>query len=421
MRQWLGVFGLCLIVVLCVGCPTGGSVEGSKVADDWDVPVKSESAYRLTQRFLELNPDYDKNHTGEDVGGKLGDPVFACAYGRFYTVDYNSSFTWGNVVQIGHTLPTGDKVYTVYAHLDEIIPEVKEGVEVYEGDQIGTIGDANRNYPPHLHLELRDGETPWDPSDELGHGYVQNVYPSQVQHLRALYLFIKMRQEQIVPKKLNTGYQEIKTNVMTGGDLLSFEYKNQLANVYQAVENGWIDWPEVYHSDYNIWSDTVVFLPEYRYRVYVRKSGITMRLFQPDWGKAPVRDMALADFIAFGLIPETGIQEVFPSTLNTSANPPSNLFTKDLKSLPILDVPNSMINQVKLPFGIDYGYGLSNIAKTENQYQSVEVKVKFGEDDFGQVKLYRIVNPSTPLLRALVFAPDSGIGISGNFILPDNY
>ena len=80
-----------------------------------------------------------------------------------------------------------------------------------------------------------------------------------------------------------------------------------------------------------------------------------------------------------------------------------------------------MINQVKLPFGIDYGYGLSNIAKTENQYQSVEVKVKFGEDDFGQVKLYRIVNPSTPLLRALVFAPDSGIGISGNFILPDNY
>jgi murein DD-endopeptidase MepM/ murein hydrolase activator NlpD len=435
MRQWLGAFGLCLVVVLCVGCPTGGSSGGSKLADDWDVPVKSESAYRLTQRLLE--PNYESFdgwcHTGEDVGGKLGvDPVLACAYGRFYTVDHNSNSKWGNVVQIEHPMPDGSIVYSVYAHLNEIMPEVKKGEEVYKGDQIGTIGDANDRYDPHLHFEIRDGDLPWVLGQDyaLGRGYVENVYPDEVQHLRAPYLFIKMRQEQMPPRNLNTGYQEIKTNVMTGGNLLSFEYDGQLANVYQAVENGWIGWPQIYIEQYGTWQDMIIFHPDYRYRVNVRKSGVTMRLFQPDWDKAPMRDMALADFIAFGLLLGNGgdvggvsITEVFPESLEIGlSNAPAGTFGKStgLDGPPVLDIPDSVINKVKLPFGIDYSVGLDSLVKAKNQYQSIDVGVKYA-GRFDTVTLYRVTNPTTPLFRTLAFDSAARLGISGNLILPDNY
>jgi hypothetical protein len=369
---------LCLGVVPLFGCPTGGDGE---VAERWDVPVASESEYVFAQRFLELNDRYG-NHTGEDVAGDLGDPVFVCANGTVDRVDHNSIPALGNVVQIKHLMPNGEIVYSVYAHLDEIMPEIKAGARVFRGDQIGTIGDANGNYPPHLHLELRGEGSPWDPADYLGQGYIEYVYPNKVRHLHAPLLFIKMRQEQI-KRKLGIGIREIKTDVMTGGSLLSFEHDGQLANVYQAVQNGWVGRPQVYNEEDGAWQDTVMFYPSEKYRVNVLKSEVTMRLFQPDWDDEKIaRDMALADFVAFGLTetkrPPAGISimEVFPDTLNVDASP---------------------------------------------GYQSIEVEVSIGGHDYGREVLYRSFDPAAPLQRTLFLDLDGSLITTGDFYLPDNY
>lgn len=436
MRQWLGVLLLCLGVVFLLGCPTGGSSGGSELAEDWDVPVESENKYKIDTHLLEFYKN--KGHLGEDWNRKfnpsagedgnidMGDPVFACAYGIVRTVqdiDYEDS--WGKVVQIEHSLPTGEKFYTVYAHLKTIDEQIIKGKvgekEVYPGDPIGQIGDGNGYYTnhgssAHLHIELRDEDTPWDPTDYFGHGYLEHIYPNEVQHFRALLLFVKMRQEQI-KRELGSGIREIYTNVMTGGNLLSFEYKGQLANVYQAVDNGWVDYPQVYNEQYGVWQDMIVFHPDYRYRVNVRKSKVTMRLFQPDWADKKIgRDMALADFIAFALILDQFDKEVKGVPV---ASPYSELWSdsviveKSLKSaVRIVEIfPEELDTTASRPTGYP-----------REDYQSIEVLASIEGYGDEEIKLYRSANADAPLQRVVFTDPDSALaGISASFLLPDNY
>ena len=61
---------------------------------------------------------------------------------------------WGNVVLIEHRLPSGQTVWSQYAHLRQRL--VSKGDVVRRGTRIGTIGkgDAGR-HPAHLHFEIR--------------------------------------------------------------------------------------------------------------------------------------------------------------------------------------------------------------------------------------------------------------------------
>jgi len=68
------------------------------------------------------------------------------------TVD-DSHGGYGNSLIIDHC-----EVYsTLYAHLHEI--KVKVGQRVSRGDIIGTVGNTGRSTGPHLHLELRIGNS----------------------------------------------------------------------------------------------------------------------------------------------------------------------------------------------------------------------------------------------------------------------
>ena len=53
---------------------------------------------------------------------------------------------------------------SLYAHLDTIGVAVGRAVE--RGEPVGTIGDADGHYAPHLHLEVRR-----EPDLPLGPGY----------------------------------------------------------------------------------------------------------------------------------------------------------------------------------------------------------------------------------------------------------
>jgi murein DD-endopeptidase MepM/ murein hydrolase activator NlpD len=69
-------------------------------------------------------------------------------------------------VIIEHNLPNGERVQTLYGHLEKI---VKTSGEVKKREQIGTVGNADGRYLCHLHFELRQENCPmWN---EAGAGY----------------------------------------------------------------------------------------------------------------------------------------------------------------------------------------------------------------------------------------------------------
>jgi murein DD-endopeptidase MepM/ murein hydrolase activator NlpD len=62
---------------------------------------------------------------------------------------------WGNRVVIRHTLPDGQVVYSLYAHLMPQSVIVRSGDMVTAGQPIARVGRTGRASAPHLHLEIR--------------------------------------------------------------------------------------------------------------------------------------------------------------------------------------------------------------------------------------------------------------------------
>ena len=92
------------------------------------------------------------NHTGLDIDGETGDPVWAAKAGTVVTAGYYGSY--GNQVVISH----GDGMQTRYAHMQSIMVSV--GDEVAIGQQVGTEGSTGRSTGSHLHFEvIIDGQT----------------------------------------------------------------------------------------------------------------------------------------------------------------------------------------------------------------------------------------------------------------------
>ncbi len=97
-------------------------------------------------------------HSGLDLRGRTGEPVYAVADGvvDFVAAESQPRRTrgYGNVVSIHHP---ADGVYSVYAHLHRVF--VAEGERVTAGQQIAQVGKTtNRKFPgmgSHLHFELR--------------------------------------------------------------------------------------------------------------------------------------------------------------------------------------------------------------------------------------------------------------------------
>lgn len=94
-------------------------------------------------------------HAGIDIGGKLGDPVYAAGAGKVITTDKDSSH--GRYIVIEH--PGG--LQSWYLHLNEI--GVSAGDTVDKGQQIGKLGSSGRSTGPHLHFEIVKAGKPVDP------------------------------------------------------------------------------------------------------------------------------------------------------------------------------------------------------------------------------------------------------------------
>jgi murein DD-endopeptidase MepM/ murein hydrolase activator NlpD len=109
-----------------------------------------------------FHPVYKKfmDHTGADIGGKKGNPIYAAASGKVVFAAKNGGY--GYCVDIDH----GNGIITRYAHCMKIL--VKKGQSVKVGEKIALVGDTGVSTGPHLHFEIRIKDTPIDPTLFIG-------------------------------------------------------------------------------------------------------------------------------------------------------------------------------------------------------------------------------------------------------------
>ena len=156
--------------------------DGVLIADGFDSPVGSPAeragddvwpggwidATGWARSYTWL--DKTQWHTGADLNWNVphwdadrGQPVFAVAHGEvIYAAKAGGS--WDEVVVVRHTLPDGRRVYSRYAHLDNML--VQKGDRVRRGQELGFIGrPAFANSAFHLHFDIVVTdvleETPW--------------------------------------------------------------------------------------------------------------------------------------------------------------------------------------------------------------------------------------------------------------------
>jgi len=91
-------------------------------------------------------------HSGVDLAGAPGTPVYATADGMVDRAEWNNG-GYGNLVEIDH----GHGIQTRYGHLSRYI--VAAGQRVKRGDLIAYMGSTGRSTGTHLHYEVRlDGK-----------------------------------------------------------------------------------------------------------------------------------------------------------------------------------------------------------------------------------------------------------------------
>jgi murein DD-endopeptidase MepM/ murein hydrolase activator NlpD len=105
---------------------------------------------------------YPHFHTGLDIGVGTGTPVAAAAAGTVVLATTNTGSDgrpvgYGSYVLISH----GGGLFTLYAHLSRL--EVAAGQRLLGGQVIGLSGSTGNSTGPHLHFEVRRGDTPVDP------------------------------------------------------------------------------------------------------------------------------------------------------------------------------------------------------------------------------------------------------------------
>lgn len=111
-----------------------------------------------------LDPFLKRNafHAGIDFRAPTGTPILAAADGKVIRAGTNGGY--GKMVDIDH----GNGLITRYAHMSAI--SVQKGQTVTGGERIGLAGSTGRSTGPHLHFEVRRGQSAINPTRFLTAG-----------------------------------------------------------------------------------------------------------------------------------------------------------------------------------------------------------------------------------------------------------
>jgi murein DD-endopeptidase MepM/ murein hydrolase activator NlpD len=134
------------------GTPLRGSAEEFPTL--WpEQGVKHRITSLFGRRMHPVLKEY-RFHSGIDIASPMGTPIVATADGEVIIADLNGNY--GNYIAIKHKYLT-----STYSMLDQIL--VHPGDYVRRGDLIAYSGASGLCTGPHLHYEIRSGETFIDP------------------------------------------------------------------------------------------------------------------------------------------------------------------------------------------------------------------------------------------------------------------
>jgi murein DD-endopeptidase MepM/ murein hydrolase activator NlpD len=102
-------------------------------------------------------------HSGVDISASFGQPIIAPADGVVLFADFMGGY--GKAVVLDH----GHGITTRYGHMSSFTVAV--GQYVHRAETIGYVGLSGRSTGPHLHYEVRIGDTPVNP-----HKYLRLTY-----------------------------------------------------------------------------------------------------------------------------------------------------------------------------------------------------------------------------------------------------
>ncbi len=122
----------------------------------WPLPVSTTA--RVTSYFGTRKDPFTgliNFHTGVDLDGRHGDPVYAAGEGRVAWAGYRSGY--GNLLILDH----GWGLTSWYGHCESF--NTKRGQPVRRGKIIAGMGDSGRASGVHLHFEVRKHGVPVDP------------------------------------------------------------------------------------------------------------------------------------------------------------------------------------------------------------------------------------------------------------------
>jgi murein DD-endopeptidase MepM/ murein hydrolase activator NlpD len=119
----------------------------------------------------EYGERWGKMHKGLDIAADVGEPVYAIADGEvIYAGDGLRGY--GNVVILRHDRKTS----SLYAHNSEL--KVKQGDQIKQGTIVALLGNTGHSTGPHVHFEIRDGDTAVNPRNVLPRSKLADEIPA---------------------------------------------------------------------------------------------------------------------------------------------------------------------------------------------------------------------------------------------------
>ena len=134
--------------------PSGSEVAVRKAKGGfrWPVMGRINSPFGWRQHPVTKRRDF---HTGIDIKAARNDPIKAAGSGKVAYSGWMGGY--GKVLVVEH--PNGQS--TLYAHCSTL--SVGKGASVSSGQVIARIGTTGRSTGPHLHFEVRNGNSPVNP------------------------------------------------------------------------------------------------------------------------------------------------------------------------------------------------------------------------------------------------------------------
>ncbi|MBQ6773258.1 MAG: peptidoglycan DD-metalloendopeptidase family protein [Synergistaceae bacterium] len=118
----------------------------------WPIMGRINSPFGWRQHPLTKRRDF---HTGIDIKASRGDPIKGAGAGRVVYSGWMGGY--GKVIVLEHR--NGQS--TLYAHCSTLL--VGKGANVTSGQLIAKVGTTGRSTGPHLHFEVRNGNSPVNP------------------------------------------------------------------------------------------------------------------------------------------------------------------------------------------------------------------------------------------------------------------